>query len=54
MDGGWAVVADAGVGGFLDPVVVVAGAFDHPGIGAVTSGGVEVAAAGDVGVNLGQ
>ncbi len=48
-DRGWAVVAGAGVGGSFDAVGVVAGAFDHAGIGAVAAFGVEVTFAGDVG-----
>ena len=40
LDGGWAVVADAGeFVGFLDAVAVVAGAFDRSGAGPVPSFG---------------
>jgi len=45
-------VADADVAGFLDAVVVVAGAFDHAGVAAVASRRVELA--GDLGVDAGQ
>ena len=48
-DGGWVVVAGAGVGGSFDSVGVVPGAFDHAGIGAVAALGVEVAFPGDIG-----
>jgi hypothetical protein len=38
-DGGWSVVAGAGgFVGFLDPVVVVSGAFDGAGAGAFAAG----------------
>jgi len=47
-------VADTGVGGCLDAVVVVLGAFDHPRVAAVAASGVEVASAGDVGHHFGQ
>jgi hypothetical protein len=52
-DGGRAVVAGAGwFGGFLDAVVVVAGAFDGAGTGAFAAGWVEQA--GDVGQQAGE
>jgi hypothetical protein len=54
FDGGWAVVAGAGVGGCFDAVVAVAGAFDHAGIAAVAALAVQAAAAGDIGLDSGQ
>jgi hypothetical protein len=48
------LVADTGVGGCLDGVVVVPGAFDHPRVAAVAAPGVEVASCGDVGHHFGQ
>jgi hypothetical protein len=45
-------VADAGLPWFLDPVVVVAGAFDHAGVAAVAPLWVELA--GDLGVDAEQ
>jgi hypothetical protein len=45
-------VAEAGVGGGLDAVVVVPGTFDHPGIAAVAAFGVEVAPGGDLVLDL--
>ena len=45
-------MADAGVVGFLDAVVVVAGSLDHAGVAAVASFRVELA--GDLGVDAGQ
>jgi hypothetical protein len=53
VDGRWARVADAGrLVGFLDPVTVVAGAFDRAGAGAVPPGRVRFA--DDLGQDLGQ
>jgi hypothetical protein len=43
LDGGWAGVAGAGVAGFLDAVVVVAGSFDHAGVAAVSPLRVDLA-----------
>jgi hypothetical protein len=48
VDGGWAGVAGAGgFVGFLDAVVVVAGAFDRSWAGSVSPFGVDLG--GDVG-----
>ena len=52
-DRGRSVVADAGgFAGFLDPVVVVPGAFDRAWAGSVSAGGQLLA--GDLGVDLGM
>jgi hypothetical protein len=51
-DGGWTVVACAGLAGFLDAVAVVAGAFEGAGEGAVAPGGIDLA--GDLGVDIGE
>ena len=52
-DGGRPVVAGAGgFARFLDAVVVVAGAFDRAGAGAVTAEGVEFAGDGSQDVGL--
>jgi len=48
------IVADTGIGGCLDGVVVVPGAFDHPRVAAVAAPRVEVASCGDVGHHPGQ
>jgi hypothetical protein len=47
-DRGWGVVADAVLAGFLDGVLVVAGAADGAGVGAFAAG-VEPGGPGDVG-----
>jgi hypothetical protein len=53
-DGGWPVVAGAGVAWPFDPVGVVPGSADDAGEGAVPPGWVEVARAGDAGHDRGQ
>ena len=47
----WPGVADAQVGGSLDPVGVVAGSFDDAGVAAGSTWRVEVAAGGEFGVD---
>jgi hypothetical protein len=54
FDRGWAIMADTDVGFLLDLVMVVAGAFDHAWVGAVTAEGVEVAFGGDTCLDLCQ
>jgi hypothetical protein len=44
----------ADIVGLLDAVAVVAGAFDHAGVGAVAAGAVEVARVGDLAAELGE
>jgi hypothetical protein len=46
------VVVDADVDGGLDAVVVVSGTFDHPGVAAVATFGVEVPPGSDLGFDL--
>ncbi len=54
VDRGGSAVAGAVVAGAFDPVGVVAGPFDDPGVGPVAAPGVEALFPGDVGHDLGE
>jgi hypothetical protein len=54
VDGGWSSVTDADIAGVLDSVTVVAGAFDHAWVAAVTSCAVQVSTGGDFVADRGE
>jgi hypothetical protein len=47
-------MADTDVGGLLDPVAVVAGAFDDAGVATVTASAVQMPVLGDLAGDLGE